>query len=288
MLQKERNSSMMSLFAVLNKFIKNLMTTKSRECRSGRLSMQRAASFVRAVVHVRALSEYTVCHLSMSFNLLTRTMCSKDKDIRPTDGLCVHVLGLSLGLYGLHLSVAWSGLVSWWCWVAVRQHQSDLSFQQVRRNGGITFLSCSSRLLSPQLLPVHAKYIYIYLSLRKNSLIYWFRWNSRKVITTTDRLRQSDYILAENSTENSNRRRFGFATMSNRCRRLANEFTNSLHRLSQMRSWTLHLQVSHKYSKNFTAIFIHNFCYTGSFNSRYRYLHCTFLLAMATVEGKHV
>ena len=33
-LQKERQSSMMSLFAVLKSFIKNLMTTKSRECRS--------------------------------------------------------------------------------------------------------------------------------------------------------------------------------------------------------------------------------------------------------------
>ena len=33
-LQKERHSSMMSLFAVLNNFIKNLMTTKPRECRS--------------------------------------------------------------------------------------------------------------------------------------------------------------------------------------------------------------------------------------------------------------
>jgi len=33
-LQKERHSSMMSLFAVLNNFIKNLMTTKSREYRS--------------------------------------------------------------------------------------------------------------------------------------------------------------------------------------------------------------------------------------------------------------
>ena len=33
-LQKERHSSLMSLFAVLNNFIKNLMTTKSRECRS--------------------------------------------------------------------------------------------------------------------------------------------------------------------------------------------------------------------------------------------------------------
>ena len=30
-LQKERHSSMMSLFAVLNNFIKNLMTTKSRD-----------------------------------------------------------------------------------------------------------------------------------------------------------------------------------------------------------------------------------------------------------------
>ena len=33
-LQKERQSSMMSLFAVLYNFIKNLMTTKSSECRS--------------------------------------------------------------------------------------------------------------------------------------------------------------------------------------------------------------------------------------------------------------
>jgi len=40
MLQKERHSSMMSLFAVLNNFIENLMTTKSRECRSA-LSMSR-------------------------------------------------------------------------------------------------------------------------------------------------------------------------------------------------------------------------------------------------------
>ena len=31
-LQKERHPYMMSLFAVLNNFIENLMTTKSREC----------------------------------------------------------------------------------------------------------------------------------------------------------------------------------------------------------------------------------------------------------------
>jgi len=33
-LHNERHSSMMPLFAVLNNFIKNLMTTKSRKCRS--------------------------------------------------------------------------------------------------------------------------------------------------------------------------------------------------------------------------------------------------------------
>jgi len=33
-LQNKRHSSMMPLFAVLNNFIKNLMTTQSRECRS--------------------------------------------------------------------------------------------------------------------------------------------------------------------------------------------------------------------------------------------------------------
>ena len=33
-LQKDQHSSMMSLFAVLKSFVKNLMTTKSRECRS--------------------------------------------------------------------------------------------------------------------------------------------------------------------------------------------------------------------------------------------------------------
>ena len=118
---------------------------------------------------------------------------------------------------------------------------------------GIMFLPCLSRSSVP---------CRIWL-FRFARILNGFRWNSRKIITTVNRL--NDYILDEieigkeqDTTKKFESTSIGFAAMSNRCWGLANAFTNSLHRLRQIQSRTqchVHLQISYKYIKNFTAFF---------------------------------
>jgi len=110
-----------------------------------------------------------------------------------------------------------------------------------------------------------------FLSVRKNTERIPTKF-AGGIITTTSRL--SDYIFGEIGTRTTffgeigteYERKFkstsiGLAAMSNRCWRLANEFTDSLHRRWQIHDrihnftliYRFHLQISYKYIKNFTA-----------------------------------
>ena len=122
-------------------------------------------------------------------------------------------------------------------------------------------------------------------------------WNLREVITATNRL--NDYSFGESGTGLGSRIRQKiwihvgqcFAAMSNRCWHLVYECTN----------FTAHSKVdvilhtiSHSF-KDFTyrfhinmyeAIFFH-FWTTGTDTFMRPFVHCTFLLAMATLIWKH-
>jgi len=117
---------------------------------------------------------------------------------------------------------------------------------------------CPSQLLSAVFCPSGAKYIF-----RFAKILDEFRWNSRVVMTTTNRL--SDCILCKFETgtreqdtrENSNQLQLVLPRW--RPTKFTNEFAHSLHRPRQMRSQAhfLHLKISYKYIKNFMVFFIH-------------------------------